>query len=120
MLVKENNGISKLYHYTNEKGLNGILESGKLNPSTKTLNPKDVRYTNGQYLTDVVPGEKTLGQLSYTFLRTPWGGKRFTNYLEIDVSGLNIIKGRDGVYAIPNEGALDISNRIINYGKSTK
>lgn len=120
MVVKEGEGINTLYHYTNDKGLNGILESGKLNPSIKALNPKDARYTNGQYLSDVVPGENTLGQLSYKFLRTPWGGKRFTNYLEIDVRGLNIIKGRDGVYAIPNEGPLDISNRIINYGKSTK
>lgn len=31
-----------------------------------------------------------------------------------------MIKGRDGVYLIPNEGPLDITNRIINYGKSTK
>ncbi len=28
-----------LFHYTNEKGLAGILESGELRPSLKALNP---------------------------------------------------------------------------------
>src|SRR5450830_747078 len=43
-----NNGIpARLYHYTNEAGLNGILDSGQLNPSLKALNPNDVRYDNG-------------------------------------------------------------------------
>jgi hypothetical protein len=32
-----------LFHYTNEKGLAGILESGELRPSLKALNPNDVR-----------------------------------------------------------------------------
>ena len=120
MVVKESDGVNKLYHYTNDKGLNGILESGQPNPSIKAFNPKDARYGNGQYLSDVVPGEKTLGQLSYKFLNVPWSGKKFTNYIEIDVSGLNMIKGREGVYLIPNEGPLDITNRIISHGKSTK
>ena len=29
-----------LYHYTNEKGMNGIVESEQLNPSLKANNPK--------------------------------------------------------------------------------
>lgn len=120
MVVKESDGVSKLYHYTNDKGLDGILESGQINPSIKALNPKDARYGNGQYLSDIVPGENTLGQISHKLLNVPWAGKKFTNYIEIDVNGLNMIKGRDGVYLIPNEGPLVITNRIINYGKVTK
>ncbi len=42
-----------LYHYTNEKGMNGIVESKKLNPSLKANNPKDARYGDGQYLFDI-------------------------------------------------------------------
>jgi hypothetical protein len=41
---------SRLYHYTNETGMNGIVDSKALNPSLKALNPNDVRYGNGQYL----------------------------------------------------------------------
>ena len=41
---------STLYHYTSEKGLTGILDTGTLNPSLKANNPKDARYGNGQYL----------------------------------------------------------------------
>lgn len=44
--------INTLYHYTNEKGLNGILESNELRPSLKANNPKDARYGDGQYLSE--------------------------------------------------------------------
>ena len=42
---------------------------------------------------------------------------KYTNYVEIDVSGLDVVKGRDGVFVIPNEVPLDLTNRIISYGK---
>jgi hypothetical protein len=45
-----------LFHYTDEAGQNGILDSGQLNPSLKSVNPADARYGNGQYLSDVQPG----------------------------------------------------------------
>lgn len=41
---------------------------------------------------------------------------KFTHYIEINVSGLNIIKGRNGVYVILNEEALDLTGRIISTG----
>ena len=50
---------STLYHYTSEKGLAGILDTGTLNPSLKANNPKDARYGNGQYFTDIAPGSKS-------------------------------------------------------------
>ena len=42
---------------------------------------------------------------------------KYSNYVEIDVSGLNVTKGRDGVFVIPNESPLDLTGRIVNYGK---
>ena len=48
----------------NEKGLTEILESNKLNPSLRANNPKDARYGNGQYLSDIKPGSTTPTQLA--------------------------------------------------------
>src|SRR5262245_18038296 len=52
-----------LYHYTDEAGLKGITESKSLWASTKAANPGDVKFGNGQYLSDVVPGTKDAYQL---------------------------------------------------------
>ena len=109
---------STLYHYTSEKGLAGILDTGTLNPSLKANNPKDARYGNGQYFTDIAPGSKSNGQLSREFYATPWKYRQTSHYLEIDTNGLNVIKGREGVYLVPNESSLDITNRIVNYGEN--
>jgi hypothetical protein len=113
----EANEIKTLYHYTNEEGLKGILSSKKLNPSLKANNPKDARYGDGQYLSDIKPGTKRPGQLSAAFIRIPWQGRKFDHYIEIDVTGLKVVKGRENVFVIPNVVPLDISNRIVSYGK---
>ncbi|AJE82750.1 RHS repeat-associated core domain protein [Streptomyces albus] len=105
-----------LIHYTDEAGMNGIVGSKKLNASTKEVSPKDARYGDGQYLSDIAPGTKTCGQLSRCFLGHPFSGRRFTNYVEIDVRGLNVVQGRDNVFVIPNQGSLDLNGRIIGYG----
>ena len=73
---------------------------------------------SGQYLTDIVPGSKTLGQTSRTLFGTPWNIRKVSYYIEIDISELNVLKGRDGVYYIPNENILDLSNRIVSFGKT--
>ncbi len=109
---------NSLYHYTDDKGLEGIMNSKKINPSLKEVNPKDARYGNGQYLSDIQPGTKTTGQLSAKFFGIPWLKKRVSNYVEIDVSDLPVKKGREGVYLVPNEEPLDISKRIISSGKA--
>lgn len=75
-------------------------------------NPKDVYYGEGQYLSDIVPGEKSPNQLSRALLGHPFSGSRFTPYVEIDTAGLTIERGRQGVYVVPNIEPLDISNRI--------
>ena len=36
--------------------------------------------------------------------------------MAIDVTGLNIMKGRDGVYVIPNSNGLNLGNRIVGSG----
>ena len=109
---------TKLYHYTDDLGLAGILSSKQLKASLKANNPKDARYGDGQYLSDIAPGTKTCGQLSACFLGIPWQGKKFTNYIEIDVTGLKVVKGRDGVFVIPNKKPLDISKRIVGSGRN--
>ncbi|MGL3209687.1 HYD1 signature containing ADP-ribosyltransferase family protein [Bradyrhizobium sp. BR 1433] len=106
-----------LYHYTDEAGLNGILEEERLNPSLKATSPNDVRYGNGQYLSDISPGNLKPAQLSRAFLKIPFQGKRLTQYLEINTGDLDVIRGRPGVYVIPNEVPLDLSGRVIGSGK---
>ena len=44
----------------------------------------------------------TSNQLSRTLLGAPFWGLRFTNFVEIDVSGLNVVEGRAGVFVIPS------------------
>jgi hypothetical protein len=46
----------------------------------------------------------------------PFQGARFTHFVEIDVSGLNAIEGRAGVFVIPNEVPLDLAGRIVSSG----
>jgi hypothetical protein len=82
------------------------------------LNPKDVRYGNGQYLSDIKPGTKTSSQLSRAFLTNPWQGARFTHFVEIDVSGLIVKEGRPGVFVIRNNKSLDLTGRIVSWGRN--
>lgn len=109
-------GRRTLYHYTSEKGLAGILDSGNLRPSVRAVNPKDARYGDGQYLSDIAPGTRTPAELSYDFLRLPYQGRRFTHYVEVDVTDLPVVEGRPGVFVVPNDAPLDISNRLISSG----
>ncbi|QFI77315.1 hypothetical protein F8237_25825 [Bradyrhizobium betae] len=106
-----------LYHYTDEAGLNAILNEQKLNPSLKALRPRDVRYGNGQYLTDIEPGATSAKELSKALVNNPHQVDKFSHYLEIDPAGLNVIEGRPGVHVIPNEVPLDLNNRILSHGK---
>jgi hypothetical protein len=105
-----------LFHYTDEAGQKGILESGELHASLTAANPRDARYGDGHYLSDIVPGSRTRAQLSSAFIRVPWQGWRFTHYLEIDVTGLEVVAGRDNVFVIPGRVPLDIAGRIVRWG----
>lgn len=99
--------------------MNAIVESQKLNPSLRENNPKDTRYGNGQYLSDIQPDMYTPAQLARRFINIP-NKYRFTHYVEIDVKGLEVIQGRDGVFVIPNDSLLDLAGRIVSIGKVGK
>jgi hypothetical protein len=111
-----NDGGRTLFHYTTEEAQKRILESGQLNPSLKADNPSDARYGNGQYLTNIAPGTKTGAQLSRALVGNPFQGARFTHYLGIDVTGLNVVEGRAAVFLVPNDEPLDLSGRIVDCG----
>jgi hypothetical protein len=110
--------LTSLYHYTNEAGMEGILTSQELRPSLWYEGTKDVRLGNGQYLSDIVPGYKTPSQSAQTFIRAP-NKYRFTNFVEVDVTGLRVIQGADrpSVFVIPSSTPLDVSTRILSNGK---
>lgn len=105
-----------LYHYTDEAGMNGITQSGELRPSLRANNPRDVRYGEGQYMSDIAPGTRTPAQLSREFLGQPFQGRRFTHYVEIDVTGLDVVQGRNGVFVVPGNQPLDLTGRIVGSG----
>ncbi|WP_062260097.1 HYD1 signature containing ADP-ribosyltransferase family protein [Endozoicomonas arenosclerae] len=107
-----------LYHYTNAAGYEGILSSKTINPSLKANNPKDARFGDGQYLSDIIPGTKRPGQLSMIFFNIPWAGHRFTHHIDINVEGLDVILGREHVHLIPNSSPLDISKRLVGSGRN--
>ena len=97
--------------------MNGIVESKKLNPSLKANNPKDCFYGEGQYLSDIVPGTKSPAQLSRSFIHNPFQGAKYAYYVEIDVTDLDVVYGRDNVFVILNQEPLDLMDRIVSYGK---
>jgi len=116
------NSPESLYHYTNEKGMKGILSSKEIYPSIKAKNPSDAIYGDGVYLSDIKPGTYSNGSLAARFLRTFPNPNIFTHYVEIDVTGLNasLVKkrGTTNIYLIETDVNLDISDRILNFGEN--
>lgn len=105
-----------LYHYTKEKGMKGIVESKQLNPSLKENSPKDARYGDGQYLSDIRPDTQTLVSLAKKFINVP-NQYKYTHYVEINVTGLEVIQGWEGVFVHPGNSPLDLTDRIISTGQ---
>ncbi len=105
-----------LYHYTSATAIQSILASGVLRPSTAASSPSDVRYGDGQYLTDIAPGTMTPAQLSRALVGHPFLGHRFTHYVAIDVTGLKVIRGRQGVFVVPGDRPLDLRGRFVSSG----
>ena len=101
----------RLYRY-------GLLEQS-LHPSIRANNPNDARYGDGKYLSDIVPGTKTNAQLSRSFVGHPFQGNHYSQYIEIDVTNLPVMKGRENVSVIPNDNALDLNGRIANWGSNS-
>ena len=45
-------------------------------------------------------------------------GRKFTNYIKIKTEGLNVIRGRDNVFVVPNIKPLKVKKRIESTGKN--
>lgn len=82
--------------------MNGIVDSRKLNPSLKANNSNDCFYGKAQYLSDIVPNTKTPAQLSRNFINNAFQGNKYSHYVEIDVTDLEVTLGRNNVFVILN------------------
>jgi len=107
-------GGNVLRHYTTEAGYKGIIESSELFASTGI---KNARHGAGQYFTDLTSGY-TSGQISRRLFGVPWNTKKLTHFVDIDVSGLNVIKNAPHNYLVPGTNSLPLEGRIINHGVS--
>jgi hypothetical protein len=107
-----------LYHYTTQDALQSILSSQELRPSLARSRPRDVRYGEGQYLTDIPPGSMTGAQLSRLLLGHPFEARRFSHFLAIDVTGLTVVRGRAGIFVIPGNLNLHLADRIVTTGRN--
>lgn len=94
------------------------MDTQELRPSLEINKPNDVRYGDGQYVSDIPPRTKNSDELSRAFINNPFQGVKFSHYIEVDITDLQVVKGRDGVYVIPNDKSLDLTGRIISYGEN--
>jgi hypothetical protein len=107
-----------LWHYTTAEGLSGILATRQLNPSLKERDPRDARYGDGQYMSDIRPGTHTLSQLSRRFVRFPFSGSRFTHYVEVNVADLEVVRCREHVFLAPGSEPLGLEGRLVSWGSN--
>ncbi|CDZ34653.1 Hypothetical protein NGAL_HAMBI1145_24420 [Neorhizobium galegae bv. officinalis] len=107
-----------LCHYTTAKGMAAILATQQILPSLRAVNPSDARYGDGQYFSDIPPGTLKSSELASVFINRPFPAAKFSNYVCIDVSGLEVHKGRDHVYVVPNQVPLNIAGRVYAAGRN--
>jgi hypothetical protein len=107
-----------LFHYTSAAGHAGILKTQTILPSLRANNPKDARFGDGPYLSDIVPNTRRPSQLSMLFFGIPWVGMRFAFHIDVNVDGLTVISGRQYVFVIPGAAPLDISKRLAGSGRN--
>jgi hypothetical protein len=105
-----------LFHYTTFTALESILRESRILPSLRSRRPRDVRYGEGQYLTDVPPGQLTGAQLSRLLLGHPFEGHRFTHFLALDVTNLEVIQGRKSIFVVLGRYPLNIEGKIVRTG----
>jgi len=109
-------GMSKImYHYTSQQGYTEILQSKNIRPSLKANNPKDARFGEGQYVSDILPGTKRPSQLSMIFFGIPWAGG---NIWAAILRGIELCVLQDfsikALFLLPAECKIysDVKNRI--------
>ncbi|PWB29854.1 hypothetical protein DCO49_00350 [Stenotrophomonas sp. SPM] len=64
-----------------------------------------------------VPGTKTPSQLSREFLGQLFRRSRSVHCIEVDVSDLAAIKGREGVSVVSDDLPLDLNGQLIGNGE---
>lgn len=97
-----------------EAGYKAIMESGELFASTGV---KNARHGAGQYFTDLTSGY-TSGQISRCLFGVPWNSKKLSHFIDVDMSGLNVIKNAPHNFLVPGTNSLSLNGRIINHGTS--
>lgn len=97
--------------------MNGILDSQMIRPSLESKNPKDVRHGEGQYFSDIKPGVKSSKDISVEFKNVP-NLYLYNHYIAVDVTGLDIKEGRENVFVNKTTNNLDISQRLVGWGKN--
>ncbi|MBL9179293.1 MAG: hypothetical protein JNM65_14620 [Verrucomicrobiaceae bacterium] len=120
-----------LIHFTDEAGHTGITGSQQLFNSTGS---RHARFGDGQYFTDLTPemigastkagltaeqvaaGQISMGQASSRLFGVPWNSGKMSHFIEIDVTGLNLVNPRPGTFLLPNNAPLDLTGRIIRSG----
>ena len=88
-------------HYTTEAGYNAIMETGELLPS---VGIKNARHGSGQ--------------ISRKLFGVPWNTKKLTHFIDVDVSGLNVLKNSSNNFLVPGANSLNLNGRVMNHGKS--
>ncbi|HHQ6546210.1 HYD1 signature containing ADP-ribosyltransferase family protein [Serratia fonticola] len=126
IVSRRNNNPFPLY---NPRGYEGILKSGVLKVSTGDIH---ARFGSVQYFTNISPdviggrtikdalgsGKMSLGQLASDIYGDARKLNGITNYVEIDVRGLDVTEPRPGTFRVANTGGLDVSNRVVSSGSS--
>jgi RHS repeat-associated protein len=108
-------GSNTLYHYTNGPGRQGILATQQLDASVG--GPKVAYYGSGQYLTNIAPGSGlSRYQISYRLYTTPWNFRKVSNWVAIDVTGLDVQQHTPYIFRVPGEDPLDLTGRIVGSG----
>lgn len=93
----EEERLGPFYHYTNQKGANGINESGTIRPSTDRV--RDAAGGEGIYVTDLDPEEHSKPDiLKNNYIQENTGNKDHADYYV----GLTVSTERWDVEEVPN------------------
>jgi len=133
-VATENSSQSNIYyHYTSKANLPLILAIQQLLPST---GPIHARHGSGQYFTDISPemiGAATISQLSPEQIKEGklskgqvgqrlFGsavriGNKLEAFIEVDLTGCQVINPFPFIHMVPNSGPLDLKGRIVRSGE---
>jgi RHS repeat-associated protein len=127
------NDQESYYHYTSKANLELILASQQLLSSSGSIY---ARHGSGQYFTEISPemiaattisqltpeqikaGKISLGQLGHRLFGSAIRiGKKFEAFIEVDLTGCNVINPLPFIYLVPNNAPLDLRDRIIRFGE---